>query len=246
MKNNAWTRAFLDADRMLMALIGVNVAMYVLSLLFNPGSTGLSINPLSFLSPDNRSLLLLGATGTIPIVRFHRWWTLLSANYLHGSILHLIFNMIALKQIGPFIIQEYGSYRTLVLYTLGGVFGYLVSFLFGVPFTIGASAAVCSLIGAALYYGKSRGGSYGQAVTSQIGGWAVGIFVFGFLVPGINNWGHGGGMLAGILLGFLLGYNERRPENLMAKIIALICVVCTALVLIWAVFTGFYISMAGE
>lgn len=52
-----------------------------------------------------------------------------------------------------------------VIYTLSGMCGFLVSYLAGVGFTIGASAAVCGLIGAALYYGKRRGGRYGQTVT---------------------------------------------------------------------------------
>jgi rhomboid protease GluP len=103
------------------------------------------------------------------------------------------------------VIREYGTHRMIVIYTLSGVGGFLVSYLAGVGFTIGASAAVCGLIGAALYYGKSRGGIYGQAVYRQVGGWALGIVLFGLLVPGINNWAHGGGMAAGILMGLLSG-----------------------------------------
>ena len=117
----------------------------------------------------------MGATGVIPIDRMQRWWSLLSANYLHGGILHIFFNMIAFRQIAGLIVREYGIHRTFVLYTLGGTLGFLISYLAHTPFTIGSSAAVCSLIGAALYYGKSRGGLYGNIVYKQIGGWAAGI-----------------------------------------------------------------------
>ena len=65
--------------------------------------------------------------------------------------------------------------------TFSGVFGFFVSYLAGVTFTIGASAAVCGLIGAALYFGKSRGGIYGQTIYRQIGGWAIGIFSYNFV-----------------------------------------------------------------
>lgn len=130
----------------------------------------------------------------------------------------------------------------IILYTLAGVFGYWVSYLFGIGFTIGASAAVCGLIGAALYYGKSRGGSYGQEIYKQVGGWAISIFVFGLLVPGINNWGHGGGLLAGIVLGFALSYNERNKESLFHRMLAGICVISTVLVLGWAVMTALFYS----
>lgn len=244
-KNNRWTRGFQDTDQLLKAIIYTNIGIYVLSLLLYPRGSGLSINPLALLSPDNRSLLVLGATGTYPIAQFGRWWTLVSANYLHGSILHILFNMFALRQIGYLVIEEYGTYRMFVIYTLGGIFGFVVSYLFGVYLTIGASAAICSLIGAVLYYGKSRGGAYGQIIFRQIGGWAVAIFVFGFLVPGINNWGHGGGMLGGAILGYLLGYHERRRENLSHKLLAGVCMIVTAVVLVWAIASGFYVRIVG-
>jgi rhomboid protease GluP len=206
---------------------------------------GLSANPFMFLSPSNGALLLLGSTGTIPIDQGHRWWTLVSANYLHGGILHIVFNMIALRQIGPLVLREYGANRLIGLYTLGGIFGFLVSYFAGVRFTLGASAAVCSLIGASLYYGKSRGGAYGQAIYKQVSGWVLGLFLFGFLVPGINNWGHGGGIVGGIILGYLLGYNERTRENLFHRSLATVCVVLTVAVLAWATLSSVYYRFLG-
>ena len=239
-KSNLWTRGFRDSDQLIRTIIYVNVGMYVISLLLNPRGTGLTLNPFGFLSPDRQSLFLLGATGTIPIKAFHRWWTLVSANYLHGGILHILFNKYALKQLGAFVLQEYGPYRAFVIYTVGGIFGFWVSYVAGVPVTIGASAAVCSLIGASLYYGKSRGGAYGQAIYRQIGAWTVGLFLFGLLVSGINNWAHGGGILAGLGLGFLLKYQERKRENFFHKALAGACAVVTIVVLVWAVGSSVY------
>ena len=103
---------------------------------------------------------------------------------------------------------------------------------------IGASAALCSLIGALLYYGKSRGGTYGKNIFSQIGGWAIGIGIFGFMIPGINNWGHGGGMLVGALLGYFLGYAEKKRERFWHKILAMGCLAATTLVLLWSCLNG--------
>ena len=114
------------------------------------------------------------------------------------------------------------------------------SYLAGVHFTIGASAAVCALVGAAIYYGKSRGGTYGRQVFQQVGGWALSIFVFGLLVPGINNWAHGGGMATGILCGLLLGYQENRREMLNHRLLGGACVLGTILVLFWAVVTAVF------
>lgn len=244
-KNNLWTRGFQNPDQLLKGIIYANIGIYIISLLINPGFAAFSLNPFAFLSPTNDSLLLLGATGTIPIDRLNRWWTLISANYLHGGILHILFNMIALKQITPFVISEYGVYRMFILYTLGGVTGFWISYLAGVTFTIGASAAVCGLIGAALYYGKSRGGNYGQAIYRQLGGWVIIIFLFGFFFPGINNWGHGGGILGGIVFGSLLGYQDKKPENQYHKIFSGVCMILTTMIVGWAVSTGIYYRFFG-
>ena len=244
-KNIPITRGLLQSNQLIKTVIYVNAGMYIISLLLNPAGLGLSANPFMLLSPSNRALILLGSTGTVPIDQMHRWWTLISANYLHGGILHILFNMIALRQIGPLVLREYGVNRLISLYTLGGIIGFLVSYLAGVRFTLGASAAVCSLIGASLYYGKSRGGTYGQAIYRQISGWVLGLFIFGLLVPGINNWGHGGGIAAGIFLGLLLGYQERKRENQFHKILAMVCVVATVAVLLWAILTSFYYRFLG-
>lgn len=244
-KNIPITRGLLQSDQLIKTIIYANVGMYLISLLMNPTRMGLSANPFMFLSPSNGALLLLGSTGTIPIDQGHRWWTLVSANYLHGGILHIVFNMIALYQIGPLVLREYGANRLIGLYTLGGIFGFLVSYFAGVRFTLGASAAVCSLIGASLYYGKSRGGAYGQAIYKQISGWVLVLFIFGFLVPGINNWGHGGGVVGGIILGYFLGYHERTRENVFHKSLAGVCVVLTVAVLAWAILSSVYYRFLG-
>ena len=238
-KNNIWTRGFKQPDQLIKAIIYLNAGMFILSILFNPGGLDISMNPLALLSPDSNSLFMLGASGTIPIMKYGRWWTLFSANFLHGSLLHILFNMMAFRQLAPLVTKEFGIYRMLTIYLLGGVAGYLVSFLAGIPFTIGASAAVCSLIGSAIYYGKRRGGAYGQAIYSQLGGWAIFIFIFGFMVPGINNWAHGGGMLTGALLGYLLGFNELKRESYFHKSLAGTCVFLCLGALAWGIISSF-------
>ncbi|UCG06530.1 MAG: rhomboid family intramembrane serine protease [Desulfobacterales bacterium] len=244
-KNNIWTRGFNNPSLLIRAIISINIGIYILSLLLYPEALGLSMHPLTFLSPSDNSLLLLGATGTIPIDRFHRWWTLISAGFLHGGILHIFFNMAAFRQLALLVSREYGAYRMIIVYTLGGVIGFWVSYIAGVHLTIGASAGVCGLVGALLYYGKSRGGVYGRTLYKQISGWVVFLFIFGFLVPGINNWGHGGGILAGIILGFVFGYQEKKKENLVHKSLAGVCAAVTVLILAWAVITSVLYRLVG-
>jgi len=245
LKNNFWTRGLGDPLQMVRWIIYLNVGMYAVALILNPMIPRFSYNPLVFLSPENKSLLLLGATGTIPIGSLGRWWTVVSANYLHGSILHLFFNMFAFNQIAPLVIREYGVNRMILLYTLGGAFGFIVSYFAGITFTIGASAALCSLIGASLYFGKSRGGVYGQAIYRQLGAWTLGIFLFGLLFPGINNWGHGGGLAAGALLGAVMGYEEKKRETARHKLWAGAAAGLTLMILAWALLSGLYYRMIG-
>lgn len=239
-RQNKLFRVYFNPAHIVRSIILVNVVLFALSILLSPTNLNLSMNPFTLFSPSNKILLLLGATGTIPINHFHRWWTLISASYLHGGIIHIFFNMIVLRQIAPLILQEYGFNRTIILYTLGGVMGFYVSYLAGVPFTIGASASLFALIGSILYYGKSRGGVYGQIIFKQIVGWVIALFVFGFLFPGINNWAHGGGFGGGILLGLLLGYKERKKETYFHKILASLCIALTILILLWALTSTLY------
>jgi rhomboid protease GluP len=220
-------------------IIYTNCALFILSLVLNPSETGFTTNPMGLLAPSNRSLFALGATGSIPVGHYGRWWTLLSASFLHGGILHIFFNMAALSQLGPFVIRIFGGHRFIVLYIATGVAGFFLSFVAGVPFTIGASASICGLIGAILYYGKSQGGFYGQAIYKQAMGWIVGLVIFGLLIPGINNWAHGGGLLAGVLLGFLLGDSDRRPETAFHQLLGWACILLTLVVLIWAITGAF-------
>lgn len=236
-RSNPWwrlvsmTRGASNADWIVKAIITANVLYFAVSIVLSNSTNDLG----GFLSSGQTSLFLLGATGTMPIDHYGRFWSLVSANYLHGGIIHLIFNLMALRQIAPQVASEYGSSRMFSVYTLGGIFGYWVSYFAGVSFTIGASAALCSLIGSLLYYGKSRGGAYGSTVFNEVKGWVISLFVFGLIFPGINNWGHGGGLLGGVILGAVLGYNENRKETGLYHVLALLCVMLTAGVLGWAV-----------
>ncbi len=237
-KNNPLTRGWGSGQRLMRAIIFINIGMYLISLMISSSVLRSGFNPLSFLSPSTDGLAVMGATGTY-LMGKTGWWTLISANYLHGGALHIFFNMMALNQIGPLIIQLYGAYRFFSIFTLSGAAGFFISYLAGVPITVGASAALCGMIGAALYYGKNRGGLFGQTVYKQVGGWAISILLFGFLVPQVNNWAHIGGMVVGGLMAMALGYSEKTREGLGHRVLAGACMVITVLVLLFSVFRGF-------
>lgn len=228
----------------ILTIIYVNIFFYVVSLLLNPTGIFSGGGFLSFLSPSGQSLFLLGATGTFPVFGFNRYWSLVSASFLHGGIIHLAFNMMALYQLGPFVLHVFGFHRFFSIYILTGIAGFAVSLIFGVDFTIGASASICGLIGAIVYYGKNRGGEFGQAIYKQALGWIVGLIIFGLIFKGINNWAHGGGVISGILLAMLMGYNEKRDETAKQKLLAYVCILVTLGVLIWALLSSVFYTLS--
>ncbi|MCU0564503.1 MAG: rhomboid family intramembrane serine protease [Desulfobacterales bacterium] len=173
----AWRRLpvfrLLDDPALLVkTIVGANIVLYALALMLDPRAAGFAFNPLALMSPSDQSLFLLGASGTIPIDRYHRWWSVVSAGYLHAGLLHIIFNMAALRQLAAVVAGEFGPKRMFVIYTGGSVGGFVVSYLAGVPLTVGASAGVCGLVGAALLRPQPRRSIRQRAVPAggRVGG----------------------------------------------------------------------------
>jgi rhomboid protease GluP len=154
----------------------------------------------------------LGMSIPLPyLVATHEWWRLVTAMFLHGGLLHIGFNMMALLQLGPAIEELYGSARYLFIYLFTGAFGFLVSAGFGNHFSLGASGALLGLVGVMLAVTTKRGGSYMQELRSKLISSVVILFVIGFMGMGIDNYAHGGGLLSGFLLGKILA--DRQPMN---------------------------------
>jgi rhomboid protease GluP len=209
------------------------VALYVAPLLFDP--RGIGMNGLDILAPSGRSLLIFGASGAIPVFVYGRWWTVLSAAWLHGNLLHILFNMMWVRQLAPATTELYGASRCVIIYTIASITGFLLSssagFFFahtpllrGAGFTLGASAPIFGLLGALVVYGR-RGGS--SLISSQAMTYAIILFVFGFIMPNVDNYAHLGGFLGGYATAHLL--NPMRPERISHLIAALICIALTAL-----------------
>ena len=128
------------------------IVLYVASLVFDLRGALRPRGVLDVLSPSIEALFALGATGS---VAWHlgRWWTLLTAIYLHGNVLHILFNVLWIRQLGPAIEQLYGPSRLVIIFTVAGVTGFLASNLLGLPLTIGASGSIFGLLGAMVAFG---------------------------------------------------------------------------------------------
>lgn len=152
----------------------------------------------------------LGASFPYSIFYMHEWWRVVTAMFLHGGLLHIGFNMMALLQLGPAIEELYGSARYLFIYVLTGAFGFLVSAGFG-NFSLGASGALLGLVGIMLAITTKRGGSYMRELRSRLISSVVILFAIGFMGMGIDNYAHGAGLAAGFVLGKL--FADRPPAS---------------------------------
>jgi rhomboid protease GluP len=220
------------------AVTVVCVAAYVVAILLDPIAALRARSPFDLLSPGMNPLVRLGMTGAIPWA-LGLWWTLLTAIYLHGSLLHLVFNLLWVRQLAPAVEQLFGRARLVVIFTVAGVLGFVLSNAVGVPWTVGASGAIFGLLGALVAYGRSRGGVFGLAVFRQYGQWALLMFVFGFFMTGVNNWGHAGGFVGGYLAALAVGSEERRRERGLDRVAALAAVGLTVAAFALALWTGF-------
>jgi rhomboid protease GluP len=153
----------------------------------------------------------LGASHPYGIFTEHQWWRLVMAMFLHGGLIHIGFNMMALMQFGPALEELYGSSRYLFLYVVTGAFGFLVSALIG-HFSLGASGALLGLVGAMLAVTTKRGGSFMRDLRSRLISSVVILFLIGFWGGfGIDNSAHLGGFAAGFIFGKI--YADREPMN---------------------------------
>jgi rhomboid protease GluP len=178
----------------------------------------------SMLSPSNEVLYRLGMGGLVPLLA-GRWWTLLTATYLHGSILHILFNMLWLRRTGPWVEELFGASRFWIIYTFSGLTGSIASVLAGTSFFVGASGAIFGLFGALIFYGRNRGGTFGSAIFRQIAILALISFGFGLVMPGVDNWGHLGGFFGGLLGAIVLSYEEKKRQTLWMHILAMLTLV---------------------
>ena len=128
------------------------------------------------------------------------------AIFLHGSILHIFFNMWVLMDIGPQIEELYGSARYFFIYVVTGIGGYVLSSTTG-HMSVGGSGALLGLIGVLLAVTTSRKSAGMQMLRNQMIRWLIYIAVWGLLFPGIDNFAHAGGLISG----FLAGENHGGP-----------------------------------
>ncbi len=205
------------------------VTLYILTLVYDPTQVYMK-GFLGLLSPGGEALYRFGMSGAVPIFRDGRWWTVLSAAWLHGGLLHIGLNMYWIRQLAPAVAHLYGGSRLVIIYTVSAITGFGVTsavFLLGLPgplagaaYTVGASAPLFGLFGALFHYGERTGN---RTIRRQFLYNAVIIIIFGLMVPFVDNWAHLGGFAGGWAVSrfWLDPLKDEKPEHV---ILALVCI----------------------
>ncbi len=172
------------------SLIAINVVIYLL---------GLASSSLRF---D----LLVNFAASSRAFEAGEWWRGLTAAFLHGGTMHILFNMYFLYIFGPRLEQQVGSVAFSGIYLSSAAGGTFLSFLFGPPnvLSVGASGALFGLFGAWLYAAyRQRGSAAGSAMLNQLGGILLINMALPLFIPRIDWRGHLGGLITGVVVAFL-------------------------------------------
>jgi rhomboid protease GluP len=189
-------------------LLGCNIAVFILMMVYG----FLVYNDWNG-TQNGRVLLTFGAKVN-PLIAQGEVWRLFTAMFIHIGIFHLLFNLYALNALGPLIEGFFGYRRFLFIYVIGGLWGSVASYAFSDALSAGASGAIFGLVGAATVYFlryRENFGARGKAIVQNMFV-VIGInLVFGLSMPGIDNWGHIGGLLGGAVVAYGLLPKYQKP-----------------------------------
>lgn len=196
-------------------LVLANVLAYALVLVWQ-SRVGLASS--RNLSPHTYALWRFGSEFSPDILGKGQWWRLITATFLHGGLLHIAMNMLSLWSVATYLEETLGKAKTLALYFLLGATGSLFSLWWhtrsgGVGNSVGASGAICGLIGVAVGFSMRHRNAARHLQTHYIG-WAMWIVIIGLSNWNIDNAGHVGGFVPGFLLGLVV--RRRRSTGTLA------------------------------
>ena len=145
-----------------------------------------------------------------PSIRGGQYYRLITGMFLHGSIPHIFFNCYALYVIGSQIENFLGKIKYIIIYMFSGIIGAMFSMIFGGGVgSIGASGAIFGLMGSLLYFGYHYRVYLGTVIKSQIIPLILINLALGFILAGIDNFAHIGGLIGGCMITMALGVKDK-------------------------------------
>lgn len=189
-------------------LLLVNGALFLLMLLesFRLGEGGV------FVSFSGGIIAKYGAVNAFFVEQFGTWWRLVTAMFLHGGLIHFFFNSYVLLGLGPLIEAEFGTERFWIVYFASGVIGNLVHVSLSPWGVVGASGAICGLVGLLIAYGSRVRTPATMAIRSSMLRFSVLILIMSF-IPGVSWQAHLGGFATGFGLGWIVPTGQFRNRG---------------------------------
>lgn len=170
----------------------------------------LGINSNNFFNIGINALVNFGGNNLL-IVQSGEVWRLISAAFLHVSLIHLLVNMYSLVIIGTQVETFIGKFKFLFVYLISAICGNLLSLIFNEAniVSVGASGAIFGLMGALLYFGYHYRLYLSEAIKTQIIPVIVLNLLLGFMVSGVDNAAHIGGLIGGYLASMAIGIENK-------------------------------------
>jgi rhomboid protease GluP len=185
-------------------LLAINIIIYVVAVVLS--LSVLNIPNTTFLNPNGLVLFLMGWKDNELILQ-GQYWRFLTAMFLHGGLMHIALNGLALHVLGPQVERVYGTPRFLAIYFLAGLWGGVASYAFSARPSVGASGAIFGLVGSLAVFFYTHRQMFGEMGRSNLQSMIafIGInILFGLSASGIDNYAHMGGLAGGALSGWLL------------------------------------------
>ena len=193
-------------------IAGINVAVYLVEFLLT-----------LFGGPD--ILYIYGVKNNV-MLAYGQWWRLLTCTMLHGGLEHIAMNTFALIIWGRQVEALLGRTRFVLVYLAAGLVGSAASFAFSPANAVGASGAIFGLFGALLIF-RTKHKNLFRAIFGMQVIFIIGLnVVMGFTRPGIDNFGHLGGLAGGYLATGALGLLGERGVTLTKTLFACGLAVC--------------------
>ncbi|MEG2353167.1 MAG: rhomboid family intramembrane serine protease [Clostridium sp.] len=196
-------------DKITTILIAINVIIYAIAAIISLKQRGV------ILEIDNMTLYKLGANVNIGFIEISSLYRFVTSIFLHGGLMHLVFNMYALYSLGPLVSKVFGNKKYLFLYFSSGILSSFVSSLFLRGISIGASGAIFGLLGAVLIYSLKNKDIVGKGFIQNILIVIALNLVMGMSIPNIDQMGHIGGLIGGIIGAMVLQENNNSKGKLM-------------------------------
>ena len=183
-------------------IISICVAMFVLCFFVGNGPS------------DVKTVVFMGANSSY-YTKAGEYYRLLTCIFLHAGFAHIICNMYSLIVIGPQVESFYGKLKYLFIFLVSGICGSILSLVFSSSniVSVGASGAIFGLLGAIIYFGYHYRVYLGNVLKSQIIPVIILNLVIGFMISGIDNFAHVGGLIGGLFAAMACGVPDKSSTS---------------------------------